>query len=561
MQATSMRGDSAENGALTRQLNLVEAWHGLLSLAAVVGFILILTGRLAAAGWVQSVAAALLLLLAVGSAAAALNLHRRQHRGRSLSLLVNYLGFVACLLGLLQVTGVFVGLDSLANTIGRGLPFLFILFLGYLVGAFGDRYENNYALEQRFRRVGRWIMLAAGLAALFAVGVIPGTLYFVRQLANPTALQLLAGGLLCLMGLRIMWRQKTGEALGAQTHHEAMLNGYLYLSPNLLGFLLFFAGPLLLSFYVSFTDWDAFGTRNWVGLANYAEIFRLDIAPLASATQRASEVLDVTIYDELTRFSLAGHNYVIGAADKLFWIALRNTLTFTLFAVPISVSIALLLANLLNTKIPGIKFFRAVYFLPSIAAIVGISLVWQWLYNSTVGFINYFILTIVTWINNLFGAGLVDPQIRWLSESRTALLAIIMMAAWQTIGFNTVLFLAGLQNIPGVLYEAATVDGAGRWAKFRNVTIPMLAPTTFFVVTTTTIRSFQVFEEVYILTNPVGGPNNSTLTLVVYLYQNGFQFFKQGYASAIAWVLFIVIFGVTLAQFRRQQTGGGAYEA
>jgi multiple sugar transport system permease protein len=167
----------------------------------------------------------------------------------------------------------------------------------------------------------------------------------------------------------------------------------------------------------------------------------------------------------------------------------------------------------------------------------------------------------VTFINNIFGWELGDPAIRWLSESRTALLAIIIMAVWQTVGFNTVLFLAGLQNIPGDLYEAATVDGAGKWAQFSNVTIPMLAPTTFFVVTTTLIKAFQVFEEIFILTNPVGGPDNSTLTLVVYLYQNGFQYFKQGYASAIAWVLFIVIFGVTLWQFRRQrQTVSGVYD-
>lgn len=558
MSATSMGRDSAESNTLTRQLTLVQGWHSVVALVALGGAFLVFTGALPA--WARVLTTVLLLLLALSSAAAVLDIRRRRHSGRTLSLFINYLSFVTCLLGLLHVTGVFVGLDSLANTIGRGLPFLFVAFLGYLIGAFGDRYEHDHALELRFRRVGRWIMLLSSVAALFAIGIVPGVVYFVRQLAHPTSLLLLMGVVLCLVFIRLMWQQAMGEVLGARTQHEAMLNGYLYLSPNLLGFLLFFAGPLLLSFYVSFTDWDAFGTRNWIGLANYAEIFRLDIARLASPAQRASEVLDLTIFDELARFTLAGRSYVIGAADKLFWIALRNTLTFTLFAVPISVSIALLLANLLNTKIPGIKFFRAVYFLPSIAAIVGISLVWQWLYNSTVGFINYFILNIVTWINNLFGAALVDPQIRWLSESRTALLAIIIMAAWQTIGFNTVLFLAGLQNIPGVLYEAATVDGAGRWARFRNVTIPMLAPTTFFVVTTTTIRSFQVFEEVYILTNPVGGPNNSTLTLVVYLYQNGFQFFKQGYASAIAWVLFIVIFGVTLAQFKRQQSGG-AYEA
>ncbi|MCB0228794.1 MAG: sugar ABC transporter permease, partial [Anaerolineae bacterium] len=133
------------------------------------------------------------------------------------------------------------------------------------------------------------------------------------------------------------------------------------------------------------------------------------------------------------------------------------------------------------------------------------------------------------------------------------------MVAWQTIGFNTVLFVAGMQNIPKVLYEAATVDGAGTWAQFRNVTLPLLGPTTVFVLTTTLIQAFQVFEPIFIMTNPPGGPNNSTLSMVLYLYQNGFQRFRQGYASAIAWVLFLVIFAATVIQFRRQR--GGAYEA
>ncbi len=141
---------------------------------------------------------------------------------------------------------------------------------------------------------------------------------------------------------------------------------------------------------------------------------------------------------------------------------------------------------------------------------------------------------------------IVDPKIQWVSDEKTALFAVILIAAWQTMGFNTVLFLAGLQNIPGELYEAATVDGAGAWDKFWGITLPLLAPTTFYVVSTTTIQAMQVFEQVFILMNPAEGPNNSTITLVLYLYRSGFQNFKQGYASAIAWVLFIVIFGLTL---------------
>lgn len=554
-------GSSIQADRMRLWLNLALVWQGVVCLMALVGsvgFGLGMGPMAETAVWLRMLLAVLLLLLAAASGTAVFDIRRRQHRGRTLSLAVNYLGFLVAFLGLLHVTGVFVGIDSLANTIGRGLPFLFILFLGYLIGAFGDRYEGQ-PLERQFRQVGQWIMVVSGVVALFAVGLIPGLWYWVQQLAHPTALGLFTAVLLFGTMAWVTWREPMARALQAQNRHEQMLSGYLFLSPNLLGFLFFFAGPLLLSFYTSFTNWDAFGTRDWVGLDNYAKILNLDIAPLDTADQRADEVLDITLYDELTRFSLGRTSYVIGAADKLFWISLKNTLIFALIAVPLSSGMALVLANLLNSKLPGMKFYRAIYFLPSIAAVVGIALVWQWLYNSTIGYINYGITSVVTWLNSM-GWVVADPQIRWLSESSTALLAIIIVAAWQTIGFNTVLFLAGLQTIPGELYEAATVDGAGKYAQFRHVTIPMLAPTTFFVISTTTIQALQVFEQVFIMTNPVGGPNNATLTLTVYLYQNGFQFFKQGYGSAIAWILFVVIFGITLGQFQRQRRSAGAYD-
>lgn len=528
----------------------VMAWQGVVCLVSMAGAVVFGLGMgpgAETAVWLRILIAVLFLLWGAASGLAIPGIQQRQHRGRTLSLAANYLGFLVSFLGLLHVTGVFVGIDSLADTVGRGLPFLFILFIGYLIGAYGDRYENNYALEQRFRRVGQWVMGLAAIAALVAIGIFPGVLYWLSQLANPVAIGLLISTVSFAFFLWLMWREPAAAALHAKTSHEQMLSGYLFLSPNLLGFLFFFAGPLFLSFYTSFTNWDAFGTRDWVGLDNYITILDLNVERLETADQPLQEVMDVTIYSELTRLTIGNTHLVLGAADKLFWIALKNTVIFALAAVPLSTGIALLLANLLNSKLPGMKFFRAVYFLPSIAAVVGIALVWQWLYNSTVGYINYFIYLLAT------ALGTADPQIRWLSESQTALLAIIIVSAWQTIGFNTVLFLAGLQTIPGELYEAATVDGAGKFAQFRNVTIPLLAPTTFFVISTTTIQALQVFEQVFILTNPVGGPNNATLTLTVYLYQNGFQFFKQGYGSAIAWVLFIVIFGVTLAQFRRQR--------
>jgi ABC-type sugar transport system permease subunit len=326
----------------------------------------------------------------------------------------------------------------------------------------------------------------------------------------------------------------------------------------LLGFLIFFAGPLLFSLYISFTDSDAVRAPNWVGLDNYAKVLNISVGQLAAPGQPFEEVMNVKIYSELARFGLLGQNVVIGAEDKLFWLSLRNTLVFVLLAVPLSVIPALFLANLLNSKLPGMKLYRAIYFIPSIAAVVGIALIWQLLFNATIGYINYAITLVVNFLNGIFGGAVADPQIRWLSDSKTALLSLVIIVVWQTMGFNTVLFTAGLQNIPKDLYEAAMVDGSGRWTTFWKITLPMLAPTTFFVVTTTTIQAMQIFDHVFILINPPAGPNNSTLTMVLYLYQQGFQRFQQGYAAAIAWVLFILIFGVTLVQFQRQRAS--AYE-
>jgi ABC-type sugar transport system permease subunit len=226
-------------------------------------------------------------------------------------------------------------------------------------------------------------------------------------------------------------------------------------------------------------------------------------------------------------------------------------------AVPLSVIPALFLANVLDSGLPGMRFFRAVYFIPSVAAVVGVALIWQWLYNSTVGWINYFITTIVEGINSL-GGHLVDPYIGWLSDTKVALLAVVIISAWQWLGYNTILYLAGLQNIPKALYEAASIDGANRFNKFWRITVPLLGPTTFFVISTTTIQAMQIFDQVYVLTRPPGGPGTSTMTMVLYLYTQGFRNFHQGYSSAIDWVLFALILGLTLLQFQRQRAAGSS---
>lgn len=488
---------------------------------------------------------------------------RRDHRGRLVSLGLNYLLIIAVLVSLLTVYGTFTGLDSLANTFIRGLPFLALIFVAYLINALGARYTDTSPSTRRtLGTVAKIVLAIALIGFLVAIGFWNGLLAALGTYTSPLPFLLTLLVLILALMLWVMWRQPTAEVFNATNADNEMLLGYAFLSPNLIGFLAFFAGPLLLSLYVSFTNWDAFGTRDWVGFANYARLLNLTFLPLQNADQLAREVMDVSVFDELTRFTILGRSFLIGAQDKLFWIALGNTLKYVLLVVPLSIIPALVLANLLNTKLPGMTFFRAAYFVPSVAAVVGIALVWQWLFNSSVGYINYAITLTVNAINNL-GMSVTDPQIRWLSSSGTALLSVIIMASWQLIGFNTVLFLAGLQNIPRSLYEAATVDGANSWQQFWKVTIPLLAPTTFFVVTTTVIRTMQVFEEIFILIpgqNPAG-PNNSTLSIVLYLYQKGFQRFEQGYASAIAWVLFLLIFGATLFQFQRQRTSGSSYDA
>lgn len=535
-------------------LSLLVLWRGLFGVAALAAAaaLLLQPAWFGWPGWLRWLAFAGALTAGLFSLRAALDIPARRHRGRTVSLLIDYLGFIGCALGFMQVTRIFLFTDAMAGALGRSLVALGGVLLGYLVLTVGDRYENAPRTQRQWRRAGEIIMAAAGVLFLIMVGLPAGLLYVGRQLAEPLPLALLLASIVFGLALWAMWRAPSATAMNARTQHEEMLNGWLFLSPNLLGFVIFFAGPLLLSFYFSFTNSDAFNTPQWVGLENYARILNVTIRGLESATQPAAQVLDIKLYDEVWRFTIFGRSYILGAADKLFWLGLRNTLLFAVLAVPLSVIPGLLLANILNSNLPGMTFFRAVYFLPSIAAVVGIALVWQWLYNATIGYINYFVTLSVNGLNGAFGLAIVDPKIQWLSDQRTALLSIVILFAWQRIGFNTVLFLAGLQTIPRTLYEAATVDGAGSWAKLRYVTIPLLSPTTLFVMTTTTILAMQLFEQVFILMNPPEGPNNATVTIVSYLYRSGFQSFRQGYASAISWVLFVMIFAVTLLQFRQQ---------
>lgn len=266
------------------------------------------------------------------------------------------------------------------------------------------------------------------------------------------------------------------------------------LLPSLLGMFTFLMLPIASSFVLSFSSWDLIGEIEWVGLANYLKAL--------------------------------GDPAVLGA--------LRNTLTFILGYLPSVVAIALGLALLLKRKLKGRTFFRAVYFVPVVTSWVAVSLIWKWLLNPQYGLIN-FALGLV---------GIKGPG--WLFDPAWAMTGIVITSVWKDIGFVTVIYLAGLQDIPEHLYEAAALDGATPWQRFWGITFPMLMPTTFFVTTISLISSFQVFDQVYVMTG--GGPAGATSVMVELIYKNAFSYFQMGYASTISWILFALIFAITVAQ-------------
>jgi multiple sugar transport system permease protein len=275
---------------------------------------------------------------------------------------------------------------------------------------------------------------------------------------------------------------------------------YGFLLPNLIGFAAFTFIPVIAALLISFTSWDLLRPAQWVGLDNY---------------QRLS-------------------------TDPIFHRVLRNTVYYVLATVPIQMVLALLVAMALNRSIPGTLFFRTAFFMPVVASTVAVALVWRWIFHADFGLLNSFLYLI----------GATDPP-NWLSSTRWALPAIIIMSIWQQIGFSMVLFLAGLQGVPVHLYEAAKIDGATPWHRFIYITVPLLSSTTFFVLVISVINSFQVFDQAFIMTE--GGPANATNTIVFNIYRYAFQFFQMGYAAAMAWVLFAIIFVVTVIQFRYQR--------
>jgi multiple sugar transport system permease protein len=279
------------------------------------------------------------------------------------------------------------------------------------------------------------------------------------------------------------------------------LDAYAMLLPTIIGVLVFFAVPLGISFYLSFTNARLVGTPGFVGLDNYTQVFR----------------------------------------DPTFWESLQNTLIFSLCTMILSIIPALFLAVLLNERLRGRAFFRALFFIPVVASVVAVSLLWKYLLNYDFGFVNYAL--------SLVGL----PRIEWLTSPNWALASVILVFSWKTVGYNMVIFLAGLQGISRPLYEAASIDGASRWQQFTRITLPMLTPTTFFVLVTTLITCLQIFDVPYALgwtRSNTAGPADSMLTVVVNLYREGFISFRMGYASSIAWVLTIMILIITWVQFR-----------
>ncbi len=430
---------------------------------------------------------------------------RRSHTGRLAGFLVDFLlavvaGFVA-----LNRIGVFTGLDAAGEAFNGSIGWLGIVAIGWLAQA--------YAPEGLLKRVGRWTMVAGLALLVLAMGLLPALLEFGQRALRGELLPVLAVAVVAAGFARVQWSDSAGRFFGSTQRQTETMDGLLFVAPNVLGFLAFFAGPLVLSLLFAFTEWDGLTDAKFVGIQNFVDLL----------------------------------------SDDLFLRSIRNIVVFGVVAIPLAVIPALLLASLLNSKLPGMKAFRAVYFLPSIAGVVGVTLIWKQLFNSTIGYLNFIILKVTEWFNALFGSSLNAPQPQWISDANIALIAVIILFVWQQIGFNTVLFLAGMQGIDKTMYEAADIDGAGAWQKFRKITVPTLRPTTVFVVATTTILALQLFNEPFILQSPSppAGPGNATLSPVVYLYQEAFQQFQIGYASAVAWALFVLIFVVTLLYFRR----------
>jgi multiple sugar transport system permease protein len=288
---------------------------------------------------------------------------------------------------------------------------------------------------------------------------------------------------------------RSGGRLGRDTWWA-----WLFLAPTILGLAVLSAGPIIASFGISLTDWDLLSQAEFVGLDNFATL----------------------------------------VGDDRFLLALRNTAFFTLTSVPLGLILGLGLALALDQQIRGIAIIRTAYFLPVVTSTTAIALVWLWIYSPQGGL-----------LNAVLGTLGIPPQ-KWVSDPFWAMPSIVAMSVWQGLGVTVIIFLAGLQGIPQEFYDAASVDGAGRWARFRHVTLPLLTPTIFFTGILAFIGAFQVFDQVYVLARP-GEPSRATITLVYFIYESGFDHFKMGLAAAASWILFLIVAVLTILYFRSQR--------
>ena len=278
---------------------------------------------------------------------------------------------------------------------------------------------------------------------------------------------------------------------------DNFLWGLLFTFPAMIGLAWFTVYPIAASLYYSFTAYSIIGGAKWIGLANYRSLW----------------------------------------TDQNFWISLYNTAYFVIFSVPLGIVVALALALLLNNKVRGLAIYRTVFYLPSIVPAVASAVVWSYVFNPQYGVLN----------NLLRLIGVNGPG--WLGSPDWSKPALIVMSTWG-VGGLMIILLAGLQDVPQELYDAARVDGATWWPRFRQVTVPFISPHLFFALVTGLIGGFQYFTQVHVLTNGSGGPARSTLVYALYLYQNAFQFFKMGYASAMAWILLLIVIVCTTLVFR-----------
>ncbi len=312
--------------------------------------------------------------------------------------------------------------------------------------------------------------------------------------------------------------------------------GRALIMPWLIGFLIFNVFTIGASFYLSFTEYNLFKAPEWIGLENYQELFSVAISPLASSEQSSSEVLPRR-YDEVVRVEVGDGGFVFGARQDDFWRSLRLTLPYAFISVPLGLIGSLGVALLMNQKVRGLGLWRTLFYLPAILPAVAMALLWRWMFSQT-GIIN----TALSPVINLLG--IETP--RWFTDPALALPAFLIISLWGVFGANSVILLAGLKGIPMELYEAADIDGANNWQKFRYVTLPMLSPALFFNLVTSTIGALQVFEIAAFIQTP-----ESVGTFVNWLiYREAFDTRNMGMASAMAWILMLIIFALTLLIFR-----------